>query len=103
MLDAAVAYARERGVQTLEACPVDRKGKRISATTAFVGTTDLFEAAGFVRVQATLARSGGLTRWLVRRDLADSPADRSRHSFQAAGSLFAIARTATCVAEVARR
>ena len=71
MLDAAVAYARERGVQTLEAYPVDRQGRRISATAAFVGTTDLFEAAGFVRVQATLARSGGLTRWLVRRDLSD--------------------------------
>ena len=71
VLDAAVAYARERGVQTLEGHPVDRQGRRISATAAFVGTTELFEAAGFVRVQETLVRSGGLTRWLVRRDLSD--------------------------------
>lgn len=45
MLDAAVAYAREHGVRVLEAYPVDRQRRRISATAASVGTTDLFEAA----------------------------------------------------------
>lgn len=40
------------------------------STLAYVGTTGLFESAGFERVVKTASKSGGLTRWLMRRDLA---------------------------------
>ncbi len=70
MLDAAVSDARVRGVQTMAAYPVDAQGRRVDATAALVGTTAPFEGAGFARRQQTQARSGGLPRWLVRRDLS---------------------------------
>lgn len=69
LLRSAIAYARSRGVQTLEAYPIESGGTRVSAAFAFVGTTSLFEAAGFRKVQETAARSGGLPRWIVRLDL----------------------------------
>lgn len=69
LLDGAVRYARTRGVSVLEGYPVDTGGARISATLAFVGTTSLFEAAGFRRVVITSSTAGGQPRWLVRRSL----------------------------------
>ncbi len=44
-------------------------GGRISSSLAYVGTTSLFKAAGFRRVQPTAAKSGGVTRWLMRLTL----------------------------------
>jgi len=70
MLDGAIEYARSRGAIALEGYPVDTGGKRISATFAYVGTTTLFERAGFHRVVETAARSGGLPRWIMRLELA---------------------------------
>lgn len=71
MLRAAIDYARSKGVQALEAYPVDTGGRRIGGTSAYTGTMSMFEAAGFRRVMETSARSGGLPRWIVRLDLED--------------------------------
>ncbi len=71
LLKSAIAYARSRGVQTREAYPIESGGTRVSAAFAFVGTTSLFEAAGFRKVKETAARSGGLPRWIVRLDVND--------------------------------
>jgi GNAT superfamily N-acetyltransferase len=66
LLQGAVAHARQHGAPVLEGYPVDPAGGRISATLAYVGTTSLFEAAGFQRVQPTTSTSGRATRWLMR-------------------------------------
>jgi GNAT superfamily N-acetyltransferase len=70
MLDAAVAYATSQHVQMLEGYPVEPDGTRISAAFAYVGTTSLFAAAGFTKVMPTTSRSGGHTRWVMRRELS---------------------------------
>lgn len=71
LLDAGVAYARSSGAPAIEGYPVDPQGSRISGSLAYVGTTGLFERAGFRRVTETAARSAGLSRWLMRRDFPD--------------------------------
>jgi ribosomal protein S18 acetylase RimI-like enzyme len=71
LLDGLVAYAREQGAPALEAYPVDTRGARIHGTAAYVGTTGMFEAAGFRRVLETDARSARLPRWLMRLDLRE--------------------------------
>jgi hypothetical protein len=43
---------------------------RIDPTFAYVGTTEMFQAAGFRRVAETRARSAGLPRVVMRPDLA---------------------------------
>ncbi len=68
LLAAAVTYARLRGPRT-RGLPGRPAGGRISSSLAYVGTTSLFEAAGFRRVQPTAAKSGGATRWLMRLTL----------------------------------
>jgi GNAT superfamily N-acetyltransferase len=72
LLDAAIGYAAEQGATVLEAYPIDTDGARVSGTLLFVGTTSMFERAGFDRVVETAARSAGRTRWLMRRELAGS-------------------------------
>ena len=69
LLEGTIAYARANGTPMLEAYPVDPLDGRISPSLAYVGTTSLFEAAGFDRVQPTSGRSGGATRWLMRLKL----------------------------------
>jgi GNAT superfamily N-acetyltransferase len=69
LLQGAITCAREHQAPALEAYPVDPQGKRISTSFAYVGTTALFERAGFYRVQETSAKSAGLTRWLMRLEL----------------------------------
>lgn len=71
LLESAVSYARSRGVELLEAYPVEAHGTRISSSFAYVGTTALFESAGFSKVVETTARSGGLLRWVMRKELTD--------------------------------
>ena len=70
LLDGAIEYARAEGAVGLEAYPVDPAGRRIDSTFAYVGTTAMFEAAGFRRMTETQSRSAGLPRWLFRLDLA---------------------------------
>lgn len=68
LLDAVIGYAEGRGdVPALESYPIDSTAGRVSASFAYVGTTSVFEAAGFQRVTLTTARSGGADRWLMRR------------------------------------
>lgn len=60
---------------------------------AYVGTTGLFEAAGFQRMFETKARSAGLPRWLMRLELSGSGEDQyNRHRLQAALQLRPAAR-----------
>lgn len=69
LLDGVIGYARHNDACGLEAYPVDPQGARIHQSAAYVGTTGLFEAAGFRRVVRTEATSGGLPRWLMRLEL----------------------------------
>jgi GNAT superfamily N-acetyltransferase len=69
LLSGAIDYARSCGAPALEAYPVDTDGRRIDTASAYVGTTAMFEAAGFRRVTETTARSAGLARWVMRLEL----------------------------------
>ena len=69
LLDGVIGYARYSGACGLEAYPVDPAGRRIQQSAAHVGTTTLFEAAGFHRVVQTRATSDQLPRWLMRMQL----------------------------------
>lgn len=68
LLDGVIRHASEHGAPALEAYPVEPQG-RMDLSLAFVGTVGMFERAGFHKVTQTVARSGGLPRWLMRRDL----------------------------------
>jgi ribosomal protein S18 acetylase RimI-like enzyme len=71
LLDAAVAYARERGADALEAYPVaigDREA--IHPDAAFTGTLPMFERAGFAVVADRASDpSSSHQRVVVRREL----------------------------------
>ncbi|MEA5367398.1 GNAT family N-acetyltransferase [Amycolatopsis sp., V23-08] len=69
LLDGAVEYAREQGAPAVEGFPVDTEGARISSSAAHVGTTTLFEAAGFERIRPTQARADRRVRWHMRLEL----------------------------------
>ncbi|MGH2428827.1 MAG: GNAT family N-acetyltransferase [Candidatus Limnocylindria bacterium] len=69
LLDGVIDYARELGAPLLEAYQVETDGARTHGTAAYVGTTSMFEAAGFRRVLETDARSDHRPRWLMRLDL----------------------------------
>lgn len=69
LLDGVVEYAAAQGAPAVEAYPVEPLG-RMDATMAFVGTTTMFERAGFTRVTETSGHSGGLVRVLMRRNLS---------------------------------
>lgn len=49
MVAAGVAHARENGARMIEACPMDR-AKQAKSVGLFVGSTSVFEKAGFVAV-----------------------------------------------------
>ena len=70
LLDGLISYARQQRAPALEAYPVETAGDRIHGTAAYVGTTGMFEAAGFRRVLETGARSDHRPRWLMRLELA---------------------------------
>lgn len=55
LLDAAVAYAHERGAQVIEAYPVAPSGD-LKSYQGFEGIASVFERAGFVRVGGTESR-----------------------------------------------
>lgn len=63
LLDSAIRYAREQGVRTLEAYPVD-KPERSHDDFMFFGSRSLYERAGFAEV---VRRSP--TRVVMRRNL----------------------------------
>jgi GNAT superfamily N-acetyltransferase len=48
LVHAAVAYARSRGADVIEAYPTEPRGRRLPAVSSFMGTPSLFSRAGFV-------------------------------------------------------
>jgi len=69
LLAGVVDYARQHGAVGLEAYPIDPEGRRVDVAFAYVGTTPMFERAGFRRIVETASRSAGRPRWLMRLDL----------------------------------
>lgn len=69
LLDGAIDFARRHDAPALEAYPVDPEGRRIDVSFAYVGTTGMFEAAGFRRIAETAARSAGRPRIVMRLNL----------------------------------
>jgi GNAT superfamily N-acetyltransferase len=69
LLDAAIAYARERGATVLEAYPVDPGERRIPSANAFHGTRSMFERAGFHVVAVRQFNETSPVRPIVRLEL----------------------------------
>jgi ribosomal protein S18 acetylase RimI-like enzyme len=74
LLDAAVAYARERGAVAVEAYPLDLEpAVKIPASSVYTGTRSMFERAGF-RVVADKASDPSSSKPRVVARLELSPA-----------------------------
>ncbi|MFS0702319.1 N-acetyltransferase family protein [Cellulomonas sp. 179-A 4D5 NHS] len=69
LLAGAVEHAAAHGAEVVEGYPVETGGTRVDVVSGYVGTVELFEAAGFHRAAPTTAHSGHRERWLVRREL----------------------------------
>lgn len=69
LLQGAVDHVAAHGGGILEGYPGE-SGARMDSVSGYIGTTDLFERAGFERVVATDSRTGGRVRWLMRRTVA---------------------------------
>lgn len=69
LLDAAIAYARERGASTLEAYPIHESRGRISSASAYTGTQGMFEQAGFEVVELRRWNEESPPRPIMRLDL----------------------------------
>lgn len=69
LLQAGIAYARDRGARTLEAYPIDTGGARISSASAFHGTLSMFRHAGFKVAARRQWRDTSPPRPIVRLDL----------------------------------
>jgi GNAT superfamily N-acetyltransferase len=69
LLDAATAYALERGAPGLEAYPVDPGEGRIPAALGYTGLLSTFEAAGFRVVRRIDAPQATVQRVIVRREV----------------------------------
>lgn len=69
LLAGAVEHARGHGAEVVEGYPVETAGGRVDVISGYVGSVELFEAAGFERVAPTTAHSGGRSRWVMRLDL----------------------------------
>ena len=70
LLDGAVEHARTHGAALVEGYPIDSDAPgRVDVISGYVGTTDLFERAGFARAAETTAHSGGRVRWIMRKEL----------------------------------
>jgi len=70
LLEEAIEFARRKGAPAIEGYPVESEGRRVSASLAFPGSTNLFERAGFTRIAPTQSTTGGKTRWIVRLALS---------------------------------
>jgi GNAT superfamily N-acetyltransferase len=69
LLAGAVDHAAAHGAEVVEGYPVDPGGGRVDVISGYVGTVGLFARAGFRRAAPTTGHSGGLPRWVMRRDL----------------------------------
>jgi GNAT superfamily N-acetyltransferase len=66
LLGAAVDYAREHGATIVESYPVETGGERIPAASAYLGTTRMFEQAGFREVATRQATPTSRPRPIFR-------------------------------------
>jgi GNAT superfamily N-acetyltransferase len=73
LLAGAVEHAAGHGAEVVEGYPVEAGGSRVDVVSGYVGTVELFEAAGFHRASPTSAHSGHRERWLMRRELTGGP------------------------------
>ncbi|MFC8192862.1 GNAT family N-acetyltransferase [Cellulomonas sp. NPDC057328] len=80
LLAGAVEHARAHGAQVVEGYPVEVAGTRVDVVPGYVGTVELFEAAGFHRAAPTTAHSGHRERWVVRRELGEAGVPQVRGS-----------------------
>jgi GNAT superfamily N-acetyltransferase len=69
LLNSAVEFVSKQGAPALESYPILEWGPKVTRGTAYTGTVKMFERAGFHKVSATKARSGGQPRVIMRRDL----------------------------------
>ncbi len=70
LLAGAVAHAQRSGAQVVEGYPVlIPAGERVDVISGYVGTSRLFEAAGFVQAAETTGHSGGRDRVLMRLEM----------------------------------
>jgi len=67
LLEAAIGQARAGGAAAVEGYPMDTGGRRVQGSSAFTGTLELFERAGFRRIAERLPG-----RPVVRLDLRES-------------------------------
>ncbi|HSK06333.1 MAG TPA: GNAT family N-acetyltransferase [Acidimicrobiia bacterium] len=69
LLEAAVEYARGHGAERLEGYPVETEGNRIPSANVYMGTSTMFERAGFEVVERRRANKDSATRHIVRKTL----------------------------------
>lgn len=75
LLAGAVEHARAHGGEVVEGYPIESASERgdgpgkVDVISGYVGTTRLFERAGFERAAETAAHSGGRVRWIMRKEL----------------------------------
>jgi GNAT superfamily N-acetyltransferase len=69
LLDAAIAYARERGAETIEAYPIHESRGRVSSDAAYAGTQGMFERAGFTVVDVRQWNATSPPRPIMRLEL----------------------------------
>jgi GNAT superfamily N-acetyltransferase len=70
LLDAAMAYAVERGAPGLEAYPVDPGDGRVPPALGYTGLLSTFQAAGFRVVHEIDSPQSKVRRVVVRREIA---------------------------------
>jgi len=70
LLEGAVEHARAHGAAVVEGYPIESESAgKVDIISGYVGTTRLFERAGFERAAETTAHSGGRVRWVMRKEL----------------------------------
>ena len=69
LLDGAIAYARERGAETLEAYPIHESRGRVSSDAAYTGTQGMFERAGFTVAEVRQWNATSPPRPIMRLEL----------------------------------
>lgn len=69
LLAGATEHAAAHGAEVVEGYPAETAGTRIDLISGYVGTVELFEAAGYHRAGPTTAHAGHRERWIMRREL----------------------------------
>jgi len=69
LLAGAVDHAAAHGAEVVEGYPVQTLGSRVDVISGYVGTVELFEAAGFEQASETTGHSGGRPRVVMRKTL----------------------------------